>query len=157
LTQRDCLSVVQRDLQISQRLQRSALLFGCSCGQVSQVNRVPDLADYHSAGNGVEGFGEGFGADAELPDPVLVDLDVQVLHRLVQVEIAEPRIRVLPNCLGDEKRCLTGALRRRTADAVLQRPADWRPQFQRVNPGIETGELAVERLFQTRPDNLTLL
>src|SRR5262249_19418533 len=117
----------------------------------------PDLADNHSAGNGVEGFSEGFGADAELPDPVLIDLDVQVLHRLVPVEIDEPRIRVLPDCLGDEKRCLARALLRRAADAVLQRPADWRPQFQRVNPGVETGELAVQRLFQPRPDTLTLL
>src|SRR6202040_677430 len=48
-------------------------------------------------------------------------------------------------------------LRIRAADAVLQWPADRRPQLESGDPGIEAGELAVERLLQPAADDLTLL
>ena len=59
--------------------------------------------------------------------------------------------------MGDKKSRVAGALGCRAADAVLQRPADGRSQFQRVNPGIEIAELAVQCLFQASSDGLALL
>src|SRR6202007_2515347 len=110
----------------------------------------------HSAGDGIEGFGEGFGADPELADPVLIDLHAQALHRLVPVEIDQPGVRVLPDRLGNKERRVAGAFRGLAADAILQWPANRWPQFQRVDSGVETGELAVEFLLQPRPDNFAL-
>ena len=81
---------------------------------------------------------------------------MQALHRLVPVEIDEPRIRVLPDGLGNQERRVAGAIRGLAADAILQWPADRRSQLERINSGIETGEFRVERLLQTRPDDFAL-
>jgi hypothetical protein len=69
--------------------------------EIGQIDRSSNLGDDHSAGNRVQSFGQGLGAVAELANPVLIDLDLQALHRLIPVEIDQPRIRVLPDGLPD--------------------------------------------------------
>jgi hypothetical protein len=69
--------------------------------RVARLDRITNLGDNHSAGHRIQGFGQRFGADAELANPVLIDLDPQALHRLVPVEIDQPRIWVLPDGLPD--------------------------------------------------------
>ena len=92
-----------------------------------------------------------------MANPILVDLDPEALHRLVPIEIDQLRIRILPDRLRDAERGLAGPLYGWAADAILQGPADRRAQLQRVDPGVEIGELGVERLLQARPDDFAFL
>ena len=52
------------------------MLFGGPRRKVSQINRISDLGDNHSAGDSVESLGQRFGTDAELAHPAS-DLNVE--------------------------------------------------------------------------------
>jgi hypothetical protein len=74
LAQRDRLPVVQRDLQVSQCLQRFALLVWRPSHEIGQIDRITNLGDNHSAGYRVQGFGQLFGADTAHGLPNFVSL-----------------------------------------------------------------------------------
>ncbi len=70
------------------------------------------------------------GTDAERPGPILVHFDTNYLGRLVPVKVDVPRIRSLAEQCSEVLRDLADLHGIRTADAKLERPADWRSKLQ---------------------------
>ena len=135
-------------LQLPQRVERSALVAARSGDHIDEIDVIAQLGDDETARRCVDRLCESLRADPETARLVLVDIDVHGLDGLAPIEpdLSRPGVRSddVGDCIGE----VANFLRLGAAYPVLQWPADRRPQFERINPRCDVGQGGRQSLLQ---------
>ena len=117
---------------------------------VDEIDRIADLRDRRTGDHAVKRLGQLFGAEARLTDPVLVDIDAQLLVLLgpVVIDVAHEVGRAQD--IGDLIGIVPGLFGRRRAHSILHRPAHGRPELEPRDPDGRVGEALREQRLEPR-------
>ena len=119
---------------------------------VDQVDAVVHLGDRRAADHVVQHGGDVLRGNAELAGAVLVDVDAQHHAGLVPVVDDAADMRVGADDFGEFQRQPAHGLDVRSAQPVLDRPADRRAEVERMDEAVDADELLAQELLQARRD-----
>ena len=147
LTERNRSPARQRHLQGAQGSKRDTLFVRCTCDDIDQIDIVAHLGNGGAGYDGIENTGQCLRAEAEQTRLILVDTNAHLASGLDPVEIDLFGLGIACDDLGELESNLAHLIYVRTADAILHRPSDRWPKFEREKPAKWRSEIRRPETF----------